>query len=79
MAVSVCKSFEELTAFFHNGKVRCVIRIENIVDSDFLEGAYKLAKCCILVFQSDLLAPGGSYGRCNLHHRDDVRIRKRIV
>ena len=79
VTVAVCQSFEEFASLFHDRKVCAVIGIENIVDADLFERTDQLAHSSVFIFQTDLFAPCCTDRRSDLYHRDDLRIRQRVI
>ena len=70
------QAVQYLGSFFHDGEVGGKVRVEHVVETQFAQGIYHLARHQCAGGQIELFAQGGSYGRCRLHNDHFVWIGK---
>ena len=65
---------DQFAAFLHDGHVRSVDSIEDVVEADLLQSGNQFARCLLHAVHADLLTPCDAYCRCELDHGDGLRI-----
>ena len=70
------QSFQKFTGLLHEGKIRCKIRIENIISTHSAKGISQLFNRCLFPTQPERFPPRGTDSRSNLHNGNFIRIVK---